>query len=175
MAPVESGGSYRHILTRVESLETYKKALSLFTVRRDDAARVLLNKILESNAADGLKNKARIMIPYLETPSFNTFSKSDNTDYAEVKKDIMLYNGVHIIWSGMATNITTGDNTSFDFLVGYDNRKTLEGIVPIVFNYAISINPERPLEVLAKIVPVNTDEGFYLEGLNFHQSFPPDN
>ena len=171
MTPVQPGESYRYILTRVQILDTYEKAHSLFNARRDEAAHVLLNKIIESNASDELKNRARIIISCLETPGFNTFHRGDNVDYSDVKNDLILHNGVHVIWRGMATNIKVlQEGTSFDFLVGYDNRRTLQGIVPVVFNYSASINPERPLEVLGKIILVNTDEGLALEGVNFHQS-----
>jgi hypothetical protein len=107
----------------------------------------------------------------MEVPGFDTFRRGDNTSYADAIKDPILYNDVHIIWRGMATNIVTSDTgTSFDFLVGYDTRKTLEGIVPVVFSGAISLNPERPLEVLGRIVPVSADGPIQLKGLAIHQS-----
>ena len=175
MASVESGGSYSYELTRPQAVELYEKAVSLFNARRDDAARVNLNKILESNAADVLKNRAGILISFLETPGFDTFHKSDNTVFAEVKKDPLLYNGVHVIWRGRAANIKIIDTmTELDLLVGYDNRETFEGYVQVVFNSAVSINPERPVEILGKIIPVNNDEGLYLEGVSFHQTNLPD-
>jgi hypothetical protein len=75
----------------------------------------------------------------------------------------------------MASNITTSSSgTSFDFLVGYDNRRTLEGIIPVTFNYAVSLTLERPVEILGKVVPVDSDEGILLEGVNFHQSASQD-
>jgi hypothetical protein len=178
MAPVQIGGSYRYVLTRVQALELYEKAVSMFTAYRDDAARVSLNRILESNAADGLKNRARIIISYLETPGFNDYYKNDNVAFAEVKKDPMLYNGVHVIWRGTVSvnsvKTSPSGGTSFDFLVGYD-RKTLEGVIAVTFNYTISFNPERPIEILGKVIPDDSHEGFSLEGVNFHQSFTPDN
>jgi tetratricopeptide (TPR) repeat protein len=171
MAPVQTGGSYRYILTRVQALDLYEKALSLFTNYRDENARINLNRILESNAAEGLKERSRIIISYMEVPGFDTFRRGDNTSYADAMKDPMLYNDVHIIWRGMATNIVISDTgTSFDFLVGYDTRKTLEGIVPVIFSGAIALNPERPLEVLGRIVPVSADGPIQLRGLAIHQS-----
>ncbi|MCL2763433.1 MAG: tetratricopeptide repeat protein [Treponema sp.] len=171
MAPVQTGGAYRYILTRVQALETYDRALSLFTNYRDEAARIYLNRILESNAAESLKNRARIIISYMEVPGFDTFRRGDNISYAEAVVDPILYNDVHIIWRGMATNIVTTDSgTSFDFLVGYDTRKTLEGIVPVIFSHAISLNPERPLEVLGRIIPASPDGPIQLKGISIHQS-----
>jgi len=173
MAPVQTGGSYRYILTRVQSLDVYEKAVSQFTAYRDEAARVNLNRILESNAAEGLKNRARVIISYMEVPGFDTFRRGDNVPYSDVIKDPPLYNGVHVIWRGKATNVVTSDKgTSFDFLAGYDTGNILEGIVPVVFNSAIPLNPEQPLEVLGRVIP-DASEGpnsIRLEGVAIHQS-----
>jgi tetratricopeptide (TPR) repeat protein len=170
--PVETGGSYRYILTRSQVLDTYERALALFTEYRDEAAKTSLNRILESNASPGVKNKTRILLSYLEPPGFDTFVRQDNFAYAEVMKDPALYRDCHVIWRGMATNMDLLENlTAFDFLVGYDTRKTLEGIVPVVFDKTVSLNPERPLEVLGRIVPVSTEKGpgIRLEGVAIHQ------
>ena len=171
MAPMETGGAYRYILSRTQAVDAYDKALSLFTTYRDEAARVNINRILESNAPEGLKNRARNITMYMEIPGFDSFRRSDNIAYAEAIKDPLLYRDVHIIWQGMATNIeTSGTTTTFDFLVGYDTRKTLEGIVPVTFGQAVSINPERPLEVLGRIVPGSSDSPIILAGVAIHQS-----
>ena len=171
LAPLQTGGSYRYLLTRVQALDTYEKALSQFTAYRDEAARVNLNRILESNAAEGLKNRARIIISYMEIPGFDTFKRADNVPYDEAAKDPLLYNEVYVIWRGMAANVVTSDaGTAFDFMVGYDTRTTLEGIVPVVFNRAIPLNPERPLEVLGRIIPAGPEGPIQLEGVAIHQS-----
>jgi hypothetical protein len=75
----------------------------------------------------------------------------------------------------MATNFDPDTGTTFDFLVGYDTRKVLEGIVPVVFNQAIPLNPERPLELLARIIPLGPEGPIQLEGIAIHQSARLDN
>jgi tetratricopeptide (TPR) repeat protein len=170
--PVETGGSYRYILTRSQVLDAYDRALGLFTEYRDEAAKTNLNRILESNASAGIKNKSRILLSYMEAPGFDTFVRKDNFSYADVIRDPLLYRDCYVIWRGMATNVDALQNlTAFDFLVGYDTRKTLEGIVPVVFDKAVSLNPERPLEVLGRVVPVSTDRGpgIRLEGAAIYQ------
>ena len=170
MAPVETGGSYRYTLTRVQALDDYEKALSMFSVYRDEAARIRLNRILGSNAPEGLKNKARIIISYMAPPGFDTFNLSDNTAYADVMNDPLLYNGVHVIWRGIASNVQiSAAGTSFDFLVGYENRTTLEGVAHVIFDHAVSLNTERPLEVLGRVIPAG-DDSIRLEGIAVHQS-----
>jgi tetratricopeptide (TPR) repeat protein len=175
--PVETGGSYRYILTRSQVLDIYDQALSLFTDKRDESARYNLNRLLESNASEGIKNKCRLISSYLETPGFDTFNRRDNFSYADVIRDPFLYRDCHVIWQGMATNIENlPDRTIFDFLVGYETRRTMEGIVRVVFEQAAAINPERPLEVLGRITPIslenglNTGVGIELEVVAIHQS-----
>jgi hypothetical protein len=170
MAPVQTGGSYRYELSRIQVVDTYEKAHSQFTAFRDEAARINLNRILESNAAEEIKNRARIIISYMEPPGFDTFKRGDNVSYGDAEKDPLLYNEVHVIWKGMASNILSNDSgTSFDFLVGYDTRKVLEGIVPVVFRYAVPLNPEQPVEVLGRILP-DPNGTIRLEGIAIYQS-----
>jgi len=172
-APVETGGTYKYILTRSEATGLYNKALSLFTSFRDEEAKKNLNRIFESNASEGLKKRARLLFDEASkvSPGFDNFKKGDNVSYAEVVKELAIYRDVYVIWKGMATNVeVTDDYTTFDFLVGYDTRTTLEGIVPVVFDRPVALNNERPLEILGKIEPTNTPSGFRLFGAAIHQS-----
>ncbi|MDR1576576.1 MAG: tetratricopeptide repeat protein [Treponema sp.] len=171
-APLEVGGSYRYILTRDQALSSYDKALAFFTEYRDEAAKVELNRILESNASESLKNRARILLTFTETPGFDNFRRSDNASYGDIIADPALYRDVHVIWRGMATNVAVnGNTTTFDFLVGYDTRKILEGIVPVEFSQAVSINSERPLEVLGRVsLSSARGEAIRLEAVAIHQS-----
>jgi hypothetical protein len=108
----------------------------------------------------------------MEPPGFDTLR--DRFTYAEVMKEPPLYRDCYVIWRGMAANLESLQNiTTFNFLVGYDTRTSLEGIVPVVFvNSAVPINTERPLEVLAKIIPVINPGGMdiRLEGVAVHQA-----
>jgi len=168
---VETGGSYKYILTRNEAINLYERALNLFSNYRDEAAKVNLNKILESNASEGLKNRARLLIHNTEVPGFDNFKMGDNPSYADVKNEPVLYRDVYVIWRGMATNLQITDEfTRFEFLVGYDTRQTLEGIVIVNFSYPVSVNTERPLEVLGKVSINASGTDFYLEGAAIHQS-----
>jgi hypothetical protein len=169
--PVETGGSYMYILTRDQALDLYDRALSLFTSYRDEAAKINVNRILESNASHALKEKARLLKSFMETPGFDNFKHADNVLYTDVKKEPVLYRDVNIIWKGMATNIElTDEHTKFDLLVGYDTRRTLEGIVTVIFERPFSVSSERPLEVLGKIVVLPGNLDIQLEGVAIHQS-----
>jgi tetratricopeptide (TPR) repeat protein len=169
--PVQIAGSWMYILTRDQAANLYEKALSFFSVYRDEAAKININKILESNASESIKNKSRLLLEYMEPPGFNSFRHNDNPSYAEIKNEPALYKNVYVIWRGMAVNIeVTEEYTSFDFLVGYDTRRTLEGIVKVLFNDPVSINNERPLEVLGKIKIDSAYTDISIEGVAIHQS-----
>ncbi|MDR3337873.1 MAG: tetratricopeptide repeat protein [Treponema sp.] len=170
-APVQTGGSYRYVLTRNEVLTVYSKAQSLFSQFRDEAAKVELNRLIESNASEGIKNKARLLMSYTGLPGFDTLK--DQYRYGQVINEPPLFRDCYVIWQGMAANLVTEENgTSFNLLVGYDTKTTLEGIVPVYFDFVIPINTERPLEVLGKVIPVSTAKGLdiKLQGVAVHQS-----
>jgi hypothetical protein len=174
--PVEVGGSYRYVLTRQQVLDTYDKALRLFTDRRDETSKVELNRILESNASESIKNKARILLSYTELPGFDNLQ--DRFSYAEVHQEPWLYRDCYVIWRGMAANVDMLEQgTIFQLLVGYDTRSALEGIVPVEFDISIPVDLDRPLEILGKVIPASNSEsqgtGIILEGVAIHQSQTP--
>jgi len=160
----------RYVLTEIsQAIDLYEKAFSLFTDYRDEAAKVNINLLLESNAPELYKNKARLLLENMEVPGFDTFKHDDNPSYSDVLSEPVIYRNVYVIWKGMATNIETDKNTRFDLMVGYDTRITLEGIVSVEFNKPVAINAERPIEVLGKIKVTSTSD-FTLEGAAVHQS-----
>ena len=170
-SPVEAGGSYRYVLTRNQVLEDYNEAVKLFAEYRDDAARVRLNRILESNASDPVKNRSRILVSFMEAPGFNTLK--DRFSYAEVTRDPFIYRDCHVIWRGMVSNLVIGQNrTSFDLLVGYDTRRTMEGIVQVDYDFAIPVNPEYPVEILGRVIPIASEKelGIRIQGVALNQT-----
>jgi len=170
-SPVQVGGVHRFILTRNQVLDEYNEALRLFAEYRDDAARVRLNRILESNASEAVKNRARLIISFMEVPGFDTLR--DRFSFSEVISDPFLFRDTHVIWRGMATNLNIQQNhTSFDFLVGYDTFQILEGIVQVDYDFAIPINPARPVEILGRIIPISTERGLdiRIQGVSLNQA-----
>jgi len=169
-APLETDGPYMKTLKKDEAASYYDKALSLFKEYRDEAAKIYLNTILVSNAPETIKNKARLLISYTEVPGFDNFKTADNPSYSDVTSEPAVYRDVYVIWKGMASNLEiTDENVRFILLVGYDTRKILEGTVPVVFKNPISVNTERPLEVLGKIT-LDEKLNITLEGAGIHQS-----
>ena len=134
--PVGSGGSFSYVLTEKEALASFEKAKALFQEYRDNAALVELNRLSGSNAAASIKEKARALRAYVQPPDFR--SVRDVPSFAEVSRDPRLYDGCAVAWKGRAANLAKeGGVQRFDFLVGYEAKKRLEGIVP-----ARSADPE---------------------------------
>ncbi len=169
-AVVENGGTYRYILTEREILSAYALAQQSFQSYRDNAAQIEINRLLNSNAGTAVKHKARLLMEYLSVPGFDTVK--DVPPFAKVANEPWLYLDCYVAWKGMATNVNrTERSVSFDFLVGYDTRTTLEGIVPASFGSALEVDPERPLEVLGRLTFASGK--LALEGVSIHQSGKP--
>lgn len=170
--PIDTSGSYRYTLSEKEVLAAYRNAQKYFQDSRDNLAQIEVNRILSSNAAHSIKQKARLLMDYFSTPGFDTVR--DIPVYSDVRADIPLYLDCWTIWSGVATNVqSNGENTSFDLLVGYDDRIQLEGVVPIFCNFSIRIDSERPIEVLGKIQ--QRGGVLFLKASGIHQSQVPAN
>jgi len=170
--PIDTSGTYRYTLSEKEVLAAYRNAQKYFQDSRDNLAQIEVNRILSSNAAHSIKQKARLLMDYFATPGFDTVR--DIPAYSDVRADIPLYLDCWTIWSGVATNVQSdGENTSFDLLVGYGDRIQLEGVVPIFCNFSVRIDSERPIEVLGKI----QQRGgiLFLKASGIHQSQVPEN
>ena len=131
---------------------------------RDNLAQRDINIILNSNASEYIKDRARLLEKYVSEPELTSFS--DNFSWDEVSRNPLIYDGCYVLWKGKAANvISTTENISFDFLVGYHEGKSLDGKVPVIFNFAVIIIPDQPIELLSKI---NIDEykNIHLEGVS---------
>jgi len=166
MAPVRDG-EYLQVVSRDEAVGLYERAMVLFSHYRDNAARVYLNRILESNAAAGFRDRANLMLHYMNSPAgFHDFRAEDNVSLTQVRQNPPLYRGVYVVWRGHASNVDGTAWTSFDLVVGDDRRRITEGIVNVVFDDAV-FPPEGPIEVLGRVVPLGNG-GFRLDGINLN-------
>jgi hypothetical protein len=48
----------------------------------------------------------------------------------------------------------------------------MEGIVQVDYDFAIPINPERPVEILGRIIPISTERGvdIRIQGVALNQA-----
>ena len=149
--------------------KAYNQALEYFEERRDNMAQREVNRVLNSAASTGLKQKARSLMGYFEAPGFD--SLKDNFSYRDVAEQSSLYLDCYVDWSGRASNVERGDSSlSFDLLVGYEDLKDLEGIVRVYFDFLPdrALDPEKPVRVLGK-VDVDGNK-IVLKGRSIYQS-----
>jgi hypothetical protein len=163
-----ASGVFRYILTNKEVTAAYNSARTYFLQNRDNAAQVEINRILGSNASVAVRQKARDLMENFVAPTFDTLGSRDRFTYKQVAADPHLYLDCYIQWSGMVSNVRgTGPRQNAEFLVGYDTRSPIEGIVPLNFQADPAMDPGRPVQVLAKIT---LDDGkLALEALSLYQ------
>jgi tetratricopeptide (TPR) repeat protein len=143
-------GTFRYILTPTEIKDTFLLIQKYFDGYRDNMAAMETNRILESNASPALKEKAKLFRDYLRKPDFVTFR--DNFTYQQVMAAPSLYNDCYVRWKGKVSNLQVTDAViTFDFLVGYQTEKVLDGIVPVTMHFAANIQNAEALEIIAKI------------------------
>lgn len=170
-----SVGTYKFILSDKDIKKSYDLAIKYFHDHKENASRVEINRLLNSNASDEIKGKAKMIESYFSEPTFDSLSdNSDNISYSEVAKEPELYIGCTVHWSGRIANaVLEEDSLRCNLLVGYDNMDKLDGITPLVFEKAPEppIDGERAVQVLAKISV--EDSKILLEGKTVYQAVKP--
>lgn len=145
----EYGGEFKFVLPPKEIRDTLSKIQRYFNEYRDNLAMRETNRILHSNASEEVKQKALLFQSHLTRPTFVNFT--DNFSYQEVTAHPDLYQGCYVRWRGRVSNlVVTSKVITFDFLVGYEDEKVLEGTVPVSLHFAADIQPSFPLEIIAR-------------------------
>ena len=162
-----SGQTYGFILNDKQISKSYVAAMEYFQSHRDNAAQVEINRILNSNASVSIKQKARVLMSYLEEPTFDTLT--DNPSYGAVESEPSLYLDTWVSWGGKVTNAVINENGSYtcQLLVGYETGEVVEGIVTVNFASAPNIMPDQPVKILGKIT--TQDKKLVLEGRAVYQ------
>lgn len=160
--------SYHYILTDKEIKKSYENILRYFQDRRDNAAQIEINRILNSNATLSIKQKAQIVMGYLEIPNFDTIT--DVPEYAQVEKDSALYLDCWVKWSGKITEAMDNEDGSYSckLLVGYETGEKVDGIVTVKFSHNPNIASDLPVVILGKLMM--EDGKIYIKGRAVYQS-----
>jgi hypothetical protein len=155
-----------HTLTEREIERAFADAKRYFAEFRDNLALREINRLLRSNASETVKTQARTISSFIPEPDFTTIT--DPFPFATVVSDPTLYEGAFAVWRGRTSNLRVGeDSIRFDLLVGYDTNEVLEGVVPVVVDFAIELANGRPVEVLGKITVAEPDIG--LRAVSIHK------
>jgi len=167
-SPIDSSGGFSFVLSEKEAVESFDKAKRLFLEYRDEAALVEVNRLRLSNASRSVKAKAEALSLYAREPGFQ--SMPDRFSIADVNAFPSLYEGVGVLWKGLPANIEQGqDSTSFELLVGYHDKRRLEGIVLVRLPFSAAIDANTAIEVLARVrKPADGAQSYYLAGIAIH-------
>ena len=139
------------MLTENDVRNAFKKAKSYLLAYRDNMATVEINRILLSNAAVPVKERARMLKGFVTQPDFLTLK--DSFPYTTVAAEPALYDGCSVSWRGKIANLKIGKSAiTFDLLVGYEKEKVLQGIVPVTLGFAAELANGGGLEVLGQIL-----------------------
>jgi hypothetical protein len=170
LARLVDTGTFPFMLSEKEVRQVFQKARRLLLDYRDNMAAVEINRLLLSNATLAIKERARMLKGFVTQPTFDTLR--DGFAYSQVAAQPALYDGCSVRWKGKVANLKIGkDAMVFDLLVGYDQEKELEGIVPVVLPFAAQLANGIPIEVLAQ-VQVQRDR-LSLQGLSVHRLVAP--
>lgn len=142
-------GEFRYVFTEGEVEEIFEEAVGYFHDFRDNLARREANRILASNASERVKNRARLLIDYLQTPDFTTFR--DNFDFAAVAEEPWLYHGCFVRWRGRVANLAIEEVIRFELMVGYEDARVLEGIVPVIVPFGVSLDAGASVELIGQV------------------------
>lgn len=142
-------GEFRYVFTEGEVEDVFEQAVSYFHDFRDNLARREVNRILASNASERVKTRARLLMDYLQTPDFTTFR--DNFEYARVAEEPWLYHGCFVRWRGRVANLVIEDVIRFELMVGYEDGQVLEGVVPVLVPFGVSLDPGASVELIGQV------------------------
>jgi hypothetical protein len=162
----DTGSDFLYVLTENDVRSAFKKAKAFLLAYRDNMALVEINRILLSNAAVPVKERARMLKSFVVQPDFLTLK--DPFPYATVAAQPPLYDGCSVVWRGKIANLKIRkDSITFDLLVGYDKEKVLEGIVPVTLGFAADLANGGGIELLGRIASkANT---IALTGISIHK------
>ncbi|WP_151060570.1 tetratricopeptide repeat protein [Borreliella turdi] len=142
-------GQFILILTNDEIKNSFEKIKIYLKTGKDNFARVEINKILNSNASESIKLKAKNLASFISRPDFISFN--EHLNLKDIKKDPFIYSNVYVKWEGVVNNIEKKDNIiQFDFYVGY-NKNVLSGIIPAKTTFDIDIDFKDSVEILGQI------------------------
>jgi hypothetical protein len=147
---VDVGTSFPFVMKESEVRQAFQKAKNELLAYRDNLAVVDINRILLSNAAPAVKERARMLKGFVTPPTFDT--ARDTYAYAVVAGQPSLYDGASVIWKGKVANLASSKTQiTFDLLVGYDQEKELQGIVPVTLPFAADLGNGDAVQVLGQV------------------------
>ena len=156
----------RYVLKDEDVRTAFERAKKCLRENRDNGAVREINRLLLSNASPAVKEKAALLKGFLVTPDFSNIREP--FPYGEVAQDPLLHHGGFAVWQGKVANLRLQkERLRFDLLVGYQQEKVLQGIVPVELGFAVQLEDGSSVEVLGRIL--SQSGPLRLEGLSLHR------
>lgn len=138
-----------------EVAEMFDRAKKNIRSASVNEAVMIINKALESDINEYLKERFRVLQNFIIAPDYNIFKESP--DYLTVAQNYHLYQGGYVKWkadvSGISQTNIDGIPKNKARLLIYDNaEKEIVGVADLIFNPNISLETKSCIEVYAKIV-----------------------
>ncbi|HSV98405.1 MAG TPA: hypothetical protein VLM75_15910 [Spirochaetota bacterium] len=112
-----------------EVVADFNNARALLKKNRHNEALIMINKILNSNAAFSVKERAEFLSKYTLTVEDRAY---DAIAFEDVAGRPYLYRGFAVEWTGRAANVSRKDGRLlFNLMTGHDGANTFSGIADI--------------------------------------------
>ncbi|MBB5218085.1 MULTISPECIES: hypothetical protein [Treponema] len=168
-----SGTVVHFMLSRQEANRAYDDAVMYFQDGRDNACRVEINRLLQSNVSAEFKGKVNVLESLLfpEPPTFDNLLDNVSYDTIVSSKVPELYEGCYVAWSGRISRAELHDNGDWSctLLVGYENLENFDGYVQVNFSKGLNPVPDgkKAVRFLGR---VKFDDGkLKLDGISVYQ------
>jgi tetratricopeptide (TPR) repeat protein len=156
------------VLTEIQIRESFELIKRDLLQYRDNLAIREINRLLNSNASIYVKEKAKLLKTFVREPDFTTIK--DSFPYTEVAVNPALYEDCYVLWSGKVANVRVSPQAiDFDLLVGYQDERELQGVVPVKLQFAFDLENGIGVEVLGKILL--RDGSLALLGRSLHRLY----
>lgn len=157
-------GKPRFLLPSTEIVSLTAAVTTSFREYRDNKARVLVNRIMQSNAPNSVKERMRGLASHFQDPGFVNFR--DNYTLEEVAADPLLHTGIFVMWRGKLADVQKGQTAiTFNLLVGYESSPVVKASVPVSLDFAADVSNGQAIELIGQVKPDFTAGTFRLRGV----------
>jgi tetratricopeptide (TPR) repeat protein len=147
-----------YALSEEEIEESFIQVKRYIYKEKINAAIILLNKVMLSNASPIVKEKFEILYTYIDPP--DPLSIDYNPHFHEIIKEPGIYMGAYVLWTGRIANLDKEkESAQFDLLVNYEDQDTIEGIAHVDIDGVYYIENRQSVEVFGYYEGYNTETG----------------
>jgi tetratricopeptide (TPR) repeat protein len=145
-------------LTEKDIEEDFVRIKRYIYKEKINAAIILLNRVLLSNASPLVKEKFKILYTFIHPP--DPLSMDYNPHFHDIIKEPDIYTGAYVLWKGRIANLEKEKGgVRFDLLVNYEDQDTIEGIAHVDIDGEYHIENRQSVEVFGTYEGYDTETG----------------